>query len=49
MSVTTIRLPASNVHVVTGPGGTVLVDAGTRAAVPPGSPTPTATCASCTH
>lgn len=32
--VTTIRLPASDVHVVAGPHGTVLGDAGTRAAVP---------------
>lgn len=34
MKITTIRLPASNVHVVAGARGTVLVDAGTEAAVP---------------
>lgn len=35
MRVTTIRLPASNVHLLTGrTGGQVLVDAGTHAAVP---------------
>jgi glyoxylase-like metal-dependent hydrolase (beta-lactamase superfamily II) len=34
MDITTIRLPASNAHLVRGQGGTILVDAGTRAAVP---------------
>jgi hydroxyacylglutathione hydrolase len=34
MKITTIKLPASNAHLIRGEAGTILVDAGTQAAVP---------------